>query len=63
MKTNIKKNGRRIRVLIAFVLIIAAAFAFSAFNYKVFAIGIILLATGAIGFCPIVYYFNAKKLQ
>ncbi len=62
MKTNISFLNRGIRINIGVVLCLVATLILSPPNFFILGIGLVLLGTGLVGFCPINYYFHFKQL-
>ena len=62
MKSHLTNKLEGMRITFVLVLIATAALAFSIFNYNVFAIALIILATGSASFCRAVYYLYMNKL-
>ena len=61
MKTNISGLNRMVRSIIGAVAIAVAFFVFPQLNFWILGLGVILIITGLIGFCPIDYYFHMKQ--
>lgn len=61
MKTNISSINRIVRVIVGALMIVAAIFFFASLNIWVLILGLIILTTGFIGFCPIDHYFHMKQ--
>jgi len=61
MKTNISALNRLIRLIVGSIAIAAAFFFFAQLNIWIFILGLILVISGLIGFCPIDYYFHMKQ--
>lgn len=61
MKTNISILNRSVRVAAGGIAIVIAFLLFAQLNIWVLILGLILITTGLIGFCPIDYYFHMKR--
>jgi len=61
MKPNISALNRSVRIVAGILAIAAAFFLFAQLNIWILSLGIILIVTGLIGFCPIDHYFHMKQ--
>jgi len=61
MKRNVPKRERSIRVIGGIILLLIAANVFTGgIKTLIFLIGLILLITGAIGYCPLYSFLKSK---
>lgn len=61
MKTNISPLNRGARSIIGALIILISVFLFAKTSFILIGIGVVLVLTGAIGFCPIDHYLHMKQ--
>ena len=61
MACNISSTNRIIRIFFGSIFLLTTAFFLNSLNVWLLVLGLVLVITGLVGFCPIQYYSKMKQ--
>jgi len=61
MAFNISSPNRIVRILFGSIFLLTTAFFLNSLNVWLLVLGLVLVTTGLVGFCPIYYYSKMKQ--